>query len=82
VTALATGPDNGRFSGFAAAARPPKSTRKPSSWCLYGRALPMPIEAATFLATCLPCRWACWAVMPQTCPGRVRSGCAATSVPM
>ncbi len=30
----AAGPDNGTFSGFAAAASPPRSTRKPSSWCL------------------------------------------------
>jgi hypothetical protein len=34
VTAFAAGPDSGTFSGFAAAASPPRSTRKPKSWCL------------------------------------------------
>ena len=30
------GPDSGMFSGLAAAASPPRSTRKPRSRCLYG----------------------------------------------
>src|SRR5439155_25697370 len=59
--ALAAGPDSGTCSGFAAPASPPRSTRKPRSACLYGLALPLPRVAATFLATCLPRRWACWA---------------------
>ena len=66
-------------SGLAAAASPPRSTRKPRSWCLYALAVPVPSEAATFRATSLPCRWACCAVMPHTSPGRVRSGTAAQS---
>jgi hypothetical protein len=79
TAATGTGPDSGTCIGLPAAANPPRSTSKPGPLCLYRRLVPLPREAATFPATCLPCRCACWAVMPQIRPGRVRSGTAAQS---